>query len=214
LKTVHLPSRLEPSDFSIRAGTKASNVKVRVIDQVTDLVTREHIASLPVTDGEIRVDVTRDLLKVAAVDRKFSPGKTFVGLVRGFGMKAGALASSAAWDTTDIIVVGQNDEDMALAVNRIRDLQGGALICAHGQILAEIPLPVFGLLSQLSLRALAKTSEEITKAARGLGCPFQDPLRTLVTLTGAAIPFLRICEEGLVDIKSGKTMGLIVERMG
>jgi len=214
LKTVHLPRPLEPSDFLINAGGEASFVKVRVIDQATDLVTREHITSVPVRNGEIRSDVTKDLLKVAAVDRKFSPGKTFVGLVRGFGMKAGALASSGAWDTPDIIVVGQNDEDMALAVNRIRDLQGGALICAHGRILAEVPLPIFGLLSQIPMKTLAKTAEGITRASKDLGCPLEDPLRSLVMLTGAAIPFLRICEEGLVDIKTGKTIGLIVERTG
>ena len=107
---------------------RSSHVNVRVIDQVTDLVTKELILSVPVIGGEIRSDVRRDILKVAAIDRRHSSGKTFVGLIRGFHLSTGAIACSAAWDTSDIIVVGENDEDMAGAVNRIHALQGLSLI--------------------------------------------------------------------------------------
>jgi adenine deaminase len=208
--SIHLKRRLRTSDFAIGVTDGAADVKVRVIDLVTGLVTKELIVSMPVIDREIRADTGKDILKVAAVDRRFSPGKTFVGLIKGFGLSTGAVASSMAWDTSDIIAVGENDADMALAVNRVWELKGGAVACAKGQILAETPLPIFGFMSPLPVAALAGKVEEIGSAVKELGFPFDDPLLTLNTLTGAAIPFLRICEEGLVNLKDGQTVGLIV----
>lgn len=182
-----------------------------MIDQVTDLVTKEYIASVPVTGGRIGSDVTRDLLKVAAIDRANAPGRMFVGLIRGFRLTGGAIASSSAWDTSDIIVIGANDEDMALAVNRIHSMQGGAVVSCQGKILKEIPLPIFGLMSDLPMEDLTRKLMDVRNAIKTLGAPFADPLRTLITLTGAAIPFIRICEEGLVDIKTGKKRNLICD---
>jgi adenine deaminase len=153
-------------------------------------------------------------LKVAAVDRRFSPGKTFVGLIRGFHLRRGAIASSGAWDTSNIIVVGADDDDMAAAVNRIRALQGGAVLFSEGRLLVEIPLPLFGLMSDLPLPELVARTDALAGEMKGLGFPFDEPLRPLMTLTGAAIPFLRISEEGLVDIKSGRALDLFVKERG
>ena len=133
-----------------------------------------------------------------------------VGLIKDFGLKSGAMACSAAWDSSDIIVAGTSDEDMAAAVNRIFTLQGGAVVCQNGTILAELTLPIFGVMSDLPIEAIVERLKEIKDAVSNLGVPYPDPLLTLITLTGAAIPYLRICEEGLVNLKDGKTVGLIV----
>jgi adenine deaminase len=211
LHSVHFDRKLQPSDFTITCSEPASEVKVRVIDQATRLVTRESVQSLSVSDGEIRSDVSRDVLKVAVIDRTFSPGKKFVGLIRGHGLKNGAFACSSAWDVADIIVVGADDVDMAAAVNRIYELQGGAVVCSGGEVLAEIPLPIFGLMSELPMEALVRQTDKLIGALKELGFPYDDPIRTITVLTGAAIPFLRICEDGLVDIKTGKSLSLFVE---
>jgi len=208
--SVHLPRAMETFDFAIRAEGGYSSVEVRIIELITDLVTKELRVKLPVVDGEVKPDENRDILKVAAIDRTHSPGKTFVGLVKGFRMKSGAIASSATWDTSDIIVVGASDPDMAAAVNRVFALQGGSVICANGKILAELPLPVLGLISDDPMEKIVQKTEAIKNAAADLGVPFADPLLTLNTLTTAAIPYLRICEQGLVNLKDGKTVGLIV----
>ncbi|MBA7681519.1 Adenine deaminase [subsurface metagenome] len=210
LNSIHLSREFEPADFSLPVEKDATHVNVRVIDQVTALVTKELIMSVPVIDGEIRSDVSKDILKVAAIDRRYVPGKTFVGLIRGFGLRAGAIACSGAWDTSDIIVVGENGKDMAGAVNRIYALQGGVVVCVKGQILAEIPMPIFGFMSDMPMPMIAQSVEEIGRTMQDLGFPFDDPLLTINTLTTAAIPFLRICEEGLVNLKDGKTLGLLV----
>ncbi len=211
LNTMHSTKSFEASDFSISASGRTSPVKVRVIDQVAELVTKEWVASLPVIEGKIQPDPVKDLLKIAAIDRGLSPAKRALGLIRGFSLRAGAVASSSAWDTSDIIVVGENDKDMAVAVNRVVELRGGAAVCVGGQIVAEIPLPIFGLMSDLPMESLTQAYRKLTETMKNLGCRLKDPLRTLTTLTSAAIPFLRICEEGLVDIKSGKRVGLLVD---
>jgi adenine deaminase len=210
LNSINLPRKFYPSDFKITIKGDSKKVEIRIIEQVTDLVTKEVKRLLPVFDGEIKSDLDQDILKVAAIDRTHLPGKIFVGLVKGFCMKNGAIATSGAWDTTDIIVIGANDDDMALAVNRIYDMQGGAVVCAAGKIMAELPLPILGIMSDIPLVRLTQELEKIKTAATGLGIPFQDPLTTLAVLTTAAIPYLRICEEGLVNLKDGKSLGLLV----
>jgi adenine deaminase len=178
---------------------------------VTDLVTAEIEERLPVKDGQITVDLNKDIVKIAAIDRYHNPGRLFAGLIKGFGLKAGAFACSAAWDTSDIIVAGTNDSDMATAVNRIHSMQGGAVICNDGKTLAELPMPLFGLISDLNMKDLAQQFDDITRAAHKQGISFHDPVLSLTTLTGSAIPYLRICEEGLVNLKSGKNVSLFVE---
>jgi adenine deaminase len=211
LDSVSLPRDLKASDFLITTGGNSSQVNVRLIDLVSDLVTKEHITSVPVIEGEIKPDADKDILKVAAIDRSNVPGKIFVGLVRGLCLNKGAIACSSAWDTSDIIVAGANEEDMATAVNRISALQGGAVLCVEGKIIEEIPLPIFGLMTDTPMEPLVIKSRNIIAIAKDLGFPFDDPLLTIATLTGAAIPFIRICEEGLVDIKEGKILDLIVQ---
>ena len=211
LNTVHLPRDLKPSDFIISAPQDADDTSVRVMNMVTDLVTTEIVEQMPVQDGQIPIDPDKDIVKIAAIDRTHNPGRLFVGLIKGFGIKAGAIACSAAWDTSDIIVVGSNDSDMAAAVNRIRSLQGGAVICQNGDIMAELPLPIFGIISDLPMADLLEQFDKVTRAAQNLGVTFPEPILSLITLTGAAIPYLRICEEGLVNLKSGQAVSLFVE---
>ncbi|SPD74697.1 conserved hypothetical protein [uncultured Desulfobacterium sp.] len=211
MSSINLPKRFHPSDFKIAVKGDYKEVEVRIIEQVTDLITKEVKRSLPVDDGEIKSDVDQDILKVAAIDRTHLPGKLFVGLVKGFCLKDGAFATSGAWDTSDIVVIGANDDDMALAVNRIYGLQGGAVVCAAGKIMAELPLPILGIMSDMPLMILMQELDKIKTATSGLGIPFKDPLTTLAVLTTAAIPYLRICEEGLVNLKDGKSLGLIVD---
>lgn len=206
--TIRITADVDPERFAIPAHGRSSTVTVRGIEMVSDLVTRKAAFDMPVAGDRIAVDKARDMIKVAAVDRTHEPGKTFTGMIHGFGLVRGALAASSAWDTSDIIVVGADEKDMALAANRIVDMQGGAVLCDGGRVIQEIPMPVLGIISDLPLESLARHLAVLKSAVRERGCPFPDPLLSLVALTGAAIPFFRICEEGLVDLKTGRTEGL------
>ena len=211
LHTVHLPGPLTAADFVLQALPDTNRVTVRIIEMVTDLVTREVHQELSVTDGRIQTDAADDLITVAAIDRSFTPGKRFCGLLKGFGLTSGAVASSAAWDSSDIIVAGADENDMATAVNRIHQLQGGTVVCEHGRILCELAMPVFGLITTEPVESVARAVNEINRHLLRLGMSFPDPVLSLVTLTGAAIPYLRICEEGLVNLKEGTAIPLVVE---
>jgi adenine deaminase len=210
LNSVHLAHPLKAADFCIHLPRGTKKITVRVIEMVTDLVTREQLLPLKAENSVVVADPELGINKVVAIDRRRGMDKRFVGLVKGFGLKAGAIASSAAWDTADIIAVGADDHDLALAANRVAELRGGVVVCEKQTILGELPLPVFGLLSDQSMRHIVDALNSIAIKIVGLGCAFPDPVLSLVALTGAAIPFLRICEEGLVDLKTGVTQELFV----
>jgi len=209
--SIHLPKNLEASDFAIRVVSGRSQVKVRVIDRVTELVTREALIDIPVSDGQLQPDTGKDILKVAAIERGYLAGKTFVGFIRGIGLKRGAIATSYAWDSCNIIVVGASDGDMAQAVNRIRELNGGIVVCAESKILAEISLPLGGISSTQPMETIARELHHIQQAATNLGCTSPDIRITLAVLTTPAIPFLRICEYGLVNLRQNSFVDLIVD---
>lgn len=198
--------RLSLGDFAVKIDHKGS-ARVRVIDQVTELVTREALLDLPVHEGELRADPARDLLKVSVISCE---GRVFSCLIRGHGFKAGAMATSGAWETFSIIAVGTNDADMAAAVNRIYETGGGIVVCAQGAVHAELPLPIGGLLSDLTIEEIARRLNAVQEKAKDLGFRHPDAALTLATLTTAAIPFLRLSEDGLVDVRTGRVVEMIL----
>jgi adenine deaminase len=208
--TISLSRQMEASDFAVSAPDSRSSVRLRAMGMSTDLVTRERIMELPVSQGIIKADPGDDLAKVAAVNYSQAPGKCFTGFLQGFGIRSGALASSGAWDTSDIVTVGASEADMAVAVNRISEMGGGFVAVRDCGVTAEMSLPIFGVITELPMEEIVEKSRELKSAAQDLGIGLPDPLLSLVTLTGAAIPFLRICEQGLVDLKSGERLDLFV----
>jgi len=208
-QTIRLPEALSPDAFAVRTPDSDAAADVNVIELITELVTRRLEYRLPVINGNIAADFQNDICKIAAIDRAVTPGRMFCGFIKGCGLKSGAVATSAAWDSADIIVIGTNDADMALAVNRISELKGGIVAAENNEIRAELPLPIFGVISDEPADVIAGQTRHIYQVLKSMGVTLSDPLLTLGTLTTAAIPFFRICEEGLYDFKSGATMGLI-----
>jgi adenine deaminase len=201
-----VPRRFTSEDFAVKVDSRGS-ARVRVIDQVTDLVTKEALLELPVHNGEIRADVKEDILKASVISCE---GRMFTGLIRGEGFREGAMATSGAWETYAVVVVGANDGDMAVAANRIYEMGGGIVVCSQGRLQAELPLPVAGLLSHLKIEEIVARLKTIQEKAEGLGFRFPDATLTLATLTAAAIPFLRLSEDGLMDVKKGRVVSLVL----
>jgi adenine deaminase len=208
--SIHLGREFAPHDFKVPVDTEKPKVKVRVIDQLTNLLTREALLDLQVTKGEILMDGANDIVKVAAVERRHEPGKTFTAFIRGLGLNAGAVATSTCWDSSDIVVVGANETDMALAVNRINELGGGLVACSSGEVLAELAFPVGGMISTEPMEVLARKLTRVQEAGRKMGCTSPDIRTTVSVLTTGAIPHLRICESGLFDIRSNCLVDLII----
>jgi adenine deaminase len=197
---------VRPEDFAIKVPRK-DVLKVRVMDQVAELVTKECILDLPANDGELKAAPDKGILKASVISCE---GKIFTGLVRGLGVRSGAIATSGAWETFATVVVGAGEADMAMAVNRIFDMGGGIVVCSEGKILAELALPVAGLMSNQSIEEIAQRLNQIQTEARDLGFRFPDASLTLAVLTTAAIPFLRLSEDGLVDSRTGQMKELVI----
>jgi adenine deaminase len=208
LNTVRLDRDFSADDFAIPA--QGSQAKVRLIDQITNLVTREALIDMPVIEGQLRADAGKDIIKAAAIERAYSTGQRFTGLIRGLGLKKGALATTNVWDCGDITVVGADESEMALAVNRVRELGGGVVLCAGGGITAEIALPVGGVISTEPVETIARKFQLIQQTAARLGAKSPNFSLTLETLTSPAIPFLRICSSGLFDLKENRFVSLMV----
>jgi adenine deaminase len=210
LKSIHTGRKFDSADFRIPAEVNKGKVKVRVIELINDLITRETSGDLNVKNGFLEVAPDRDIIKVAVIDRYHGTGKSFTGLVRGFGLKNGAFASSYSWEgRSPLMVVGTRDEDMALAVNRIIEMQGGITVCADNKILSELPMPIGGFLADCSVEEAAQKMHNIKQSLYGFGCPLSNPYVTIQTLSGTFLPYFRITQKGLVNIKEKKLVSLI-----
>jgi adenine deaminase len=175
--------------------------KARVIGLVPDQVVTESLAEEPATAGGAAVaDSTRDLAKIAVIERHLGTGRVGLGFVRGSGLQRGALASTVAHDAHNIVVVGTNDGDMVRAVARLGDLGGGIVVVDGGEIRAELPLPVAGLLADAPLAEVITQSLACNDAARTLGWSGATPFLTLSFLGLSVIPSLKITDRGLVDV--------------
>ena len=168
------------------------------------IVTRKALERVRVVDGMVLPDVEKDILKLVVVERHRASGNVGLGLVKGFGLKRGALASSVAHDSHNIIAVGVNDPDILAAIAEIEKLQGGLVVCADQKVLASLPLPVAGLLSPEPLDVVVSLHEGVERAAAGLGRLPPAPFALLSFLALPVIPELRLTDLGLVDVAEFK----------
>jgi adenine deaminase len=173
----------------------------RVIGLVPDQVVTEHLVEEPATrDAEAVADAARDLAKIAVIERHLGTGRIGLGFVRGSGLQRGALASTVAHDAHNIVVVGLDDGDMAVAVQRLVEIGGGIAVVDGGEVRAELPLPVAGLLADAPLAEVIDRSLACNDAARELGWSGATPFLTLSFLALSVIPSLKITDRGLVDV--------------
>ncbi len=175
--------------------------EARVIGIVPGQIVTEALFETPaVAAGAAVADPERDLAKIAVVERHLGTGRIGLGLVRGLGLRAGAIASTVAHDAHNIVCAGVDDGDMARAVQRLAELGGGMVVVRDRGIRAELPLPVAGLLSDAPLDRVLEQTETLLAAARELGTPLDAPFDALAFLTLSVIPELKITDRGLVDV--------------
>jgi adenine deaminase len=196
--TMHIKS-YDTGSFRIQSqGDFIRTIRV-VPDQL--LTIQEHLRT-PVHEGNVISDPDLDLLKLAVLERHRESGNIGIGMVQGFGMRKGALATSVAHDSHNVICVGCTDDDMYTAVKCIEDMGGGLAVVADGRVLAKLALPLAGLLSDLPLAEVAEISESLRQAAHELGCQLKEPFMALSFLALPVIPELKITDMGLFDVQS------------
>ena len=164
------------------------------------IITKKRMERVKIRGGVIVPDMERDILKLVVVERHQATGNIGLGLVMGFGLKRGALASSIAHDSHNIVAAGTSDEDIFAAVKEIERLGGGLVVAAGGKVLASLALPIAGLLSDEPLEVVVAKLERLEQLARDLGTTLSSPLATLSFLALPVIPELRLTDLGLVDV--------------
>lgn len=199
--------------FAISApDSYGGDVRARVIGVVPDqIVTKHLIETVPVQDGEVVADIQRDVLKLAVIERHRGTGNVGLGLVRGLGLKRGALAGSVGHDAHNLIVVGCDDCSMMTAAQRVADLGGGLVAAVEEEVLGEVSLPIAGLMADRPLETVRRQMDALVGAAHDLGSSLHDPLMTLGFLALEVIPELKLTDQGLVDVEQFDLVPLLVE---
>jgi adenine deaminase len=176
-----------------------------------EIVTASLVDELGLEDGCAIADPTRDLAKVAVLERHLGTGRIGLGFVRGFGIQRGAFGATLSHDAHNVIVVGVDDGAMALTVERLRELGGGIVVAGEHEVRAELPLPVAGLLSDRPLADVLGASRAINAAVEALGVTFPAPFQMLAFLALTVIPSLKITDRGLLDVNRRVLVSLAVD---
>jgi len=202
---------IEEKDLEVL--NKGENIRViRVYGD--DVLTKELRMEPKTKDGRIVSDVNRDILKVASICRYCEEKSMAIGFINGTGLKQGAVATSVGHDAHNMSVIGTNDADMVVAANRVIDMGGGLVIANSGKVLAELPLPIAGLMSNLSSKEVAERLGHLKTVLKELGCEVPDLFMTLSFVQLSVIPELRITNQGLVDVINNNFVSLFIGKEG
>ena len=196
---------IDPKELNYRArGTF-----IDVIDIIPGEIINRRLRLRPrVIDKFVVADTERDILKVAVVDRHKYSGNIGIGFVKGIGLKNGAMASSVAHDAHNVICVGTNDDDMAVAINHLREIKGGLVIANGGKVIDSLPLPIAGLMSDRPANEVYNRLLGLYKSTRALGVMAEHPFITLSFLSLPVIPEIRVTDKGVVDAIKGKIISV------
>ena len=209
-QTEPLPASIMVDLRNVDLHIPCTSNRIHVIGLVKDqIVTRHSIETVAMDgDGYAVSDIADDILKIAVIERHGKNGGIGLGFVKGFGLKSGAIASSVAHDSHNIIVVGVNDPDMKAAVAAIVQMGGGMAVVNNGRVLADVELSIAGLMSAQPIETVRDQMDAVLSATRSLGSRVEDPFMALSFLALPVIPELKITDKGLVDVNTFKIIPL------
>jgi len=211
-KSINVKKKLKPDDFRIRVTKKEGHIKARIIKaKEGNVLTEEIIDELPVHNNLVYPLNEGNIYKLAVIERHKATGNIGLGFVKGFGFKIGAVASTVAHDSHNIIVLGTDDKDMAAAVNKLIETGGGIITVKNGETLSFIELPIAGLMSNQPYEVVAEKLDEMYKLWNKLGCKWRAPFMTLSLLALPVLPELRLTDKGLIDTVNQKFVSIFVE---
>jgi len=175
------------------------------------IVTKKVMKKVVLKDGVAYPNLKEDVIKIIVVERHRATGNMGIGFVQGFGLKKGAIGSTVAHDSHNLVIVGTNDLDILKTIEVIQSMGGGLAAVSDGKALASLPLPIAGLMAEVSVAEVNKRLENLLRAARSLGCTIPDPFMVLSFLSLPVIPELKITDKGLVDVNKFKIVPLFGE---
>ncbi len=196
--TVHIGA-LSVQD--LRIPGKTGQVEVVGIEP-GQITTRRLQEEASIVEGAIVADPARDLLKLVVIERHHASGRVGLGLVKGFGLRKGAIASSVAHDAHNLVIAGASDDDILMAARALEEMGGGFVCVVDGEVQASVPLPLGGLVSSLPVAELVQQLRKLDAAAAALGCTLEHPCMTLSFLSLSVIPSLKLTDQGLIDVET------------
>ena len=199
---------LKKNSFLLKSDEALAKVIQLIPDQI---VTKKGVKKILLKEGVAHPNIKEDILKIVVVERHKATGNIGIGFVQGFGLKKGAIGSSVAHDSHNLVIVGTNDQDILKAAEVIQAMSGGLVAVLDGRVLASLPLPIAGLMSEASVAQVNLQLEALHHAAKNLGCKIPDPFMTLSFLSLPVIPELKITDKGLVDVNQFKFVPLFGE---
>ena len=212
LNTVTLTKPAEASDFDIKVDADDKTALVKVMDTLPWIpITQGRDVELPVKDGVVQCDTAQDVLYISQVERYGKNGNVGNAFMGGFHFAKGAIAYSMGHDNHNIVVLGADKNDMAIAVNRVAELLGGQVLVVDGKIVKEIRLPIAGLLTDMTCEELAKEKREFVNIMREMGSPIPFPDMFLSFICLAAIPCYAVTDHGFIDVLQQKVISPILE---
>lgn len=195
----------------LQIKTPQGKTTAKVINVIPkQLITKQTLETIKTQNDLAVSDIENDILKIAVIERHKATGNIGLGFVKGFGLKSGAIASTVAHDSHNMIVIGTNDEDMYLAAVELVKSQGGKIIVQNGKTLAHLKLPVAGLISDKTALEVQKDIEALDKAAKQIGCKIDEPFMSMAFLSLSVIPEIKITDKGLIDVNSFEVTDLFV----
>lgn len=209
--TVHFKNPITAKSFEVEAPAGKDSVKVNIPELVDDqIINKWKTAVLPVKDGLIMRDPENDIMKFACCERYGKNGNVNVAFVKNFTLKKGAVAYSMSHNHQNVVVIGANDEDMAVAVNEVARIKGGLVTVVDGKVIASMSLKIGGLISEeLESNTIAEQLTEMNKSAAATGCTLPAPFMTLSFIAHPAIPDLAPTDMGLVDVSTQQFIPMI-----
>jgi len=192
--------RVKEFDIS-ELALKPAGAEMPVINIIPDqIVTKKTMEKPKLENGFVVADIERDILKIVVVERHKKTGNIGVGLIKGYGLKKGAIASSVAHDSHNIIVVGTNDGDIVKAINEVKAMQGGLVVVLDGQVIGAMALPLAGILSLEPADVAVAQLDDIETLVKEMGVSVESPFTLLSFMALPVIPEIRITDKGIVDV--------------
>ena len=206
--SMHVRDAITPASFRLPA--EGDTVKVNAIEIIPERVgTYRRIIELKTQNGCLESDTAQDVLKTAVFERHHDTGKVGFGFTKGFHIRRGAMASTVAHDAHNLLVIGTNDEDMALAANTLIASGGGLCTVQDGRVLGHVPLPIAGLMSDRPLAEVSAQVDALGRSWETIGCDIASPFMTMALIPLACLPELRLTDRGLVDCTTFRFLPLI-----
>lgn len=213
-QSVHLARPLTPQDFVMPSSqSERFETKVNVIEAIENSArTAKTTATLKVEGGIILPDLDQDIIQLACIERHRGTGQISLAFAKGFGLKQGAVASTVAHDSHNLLVMGTNTEDMAIAANELAKLGGGMIVVLDGEVIAAVPMAIAGLMSEKSLDVVVKEVQALEQAWKTIGCMLNAPFMTFSLIALPVIPEVRITNRGLADVTEFKLIPVEIEQ--